>query len=64
MDSSLVHQIARPVKRALPASIWSPLRAYATGILAPFRFSSVTGHWRSSLRSAACDRTGRARKPV
>jgi predicted O-methyltransferase YrrM len=57
---TLVHRIARPIKKILPETVWSPARAYATGILTPFRFSTVTGHWRSSLRRAACDRTGKA----
>jgi hypothetical protein len=57
---TLIHRIARPIKTILPESVWSPARAYATGIFTPFRFSTVTGHWRSSLRRAACDRTGKA----
>jgi hypothetical protein len=57
---TLIHRIARPIKKILPESVWSPARAYATGIFTPFRFSTTTGHWRSSLRRAACDSTGKA----
>ena len=56
---TLIHRTARPIK-ILPESVWSLARAYAAGIFTPFRFSTVTGHWRSSLRRAACDRTGKA----
>lgn len=42
----------------MPAAVWSPVRGIATALLTPLRFSAVTGHWRSSLKRAACARDG------
>jgi hypothetical protein len=42
-----------PIKRILPEAIWLPLRAAATAVITPIRFSRVTGHWKSSLRTVA-----------
>src|SRR5277367_2425854 len=47
-----------PAKKYLPRAIWSPLRAVATALITPVRFSATTGHWRSSLRMAAQDTAG------
>lgn len=49
---------AAPLKRALPRAIWSPLRSFGTALVTPYRFSQATGHWKSSLRSAACTSQG------
>lgn len=49
-----------PIKRVLPAAIWSPLRGVLTAFLTPLRFSQRTGHWKSSLRRAACTPAGKA----
>lgn len=48
------------LKRNLPTPIWEQMRRIATGFITPIRFSRVTGHWRSSLRGAACDVFGNA----
>jgi hypothetical protein len=34
------------------------MRAIATGVITPVRFSTTTGHWKSSLRGTACTATG------
>jgi predicted O-methyltransferase YrrM len=47
-----------PLKRVLPPAIWQPIRALATGIITPIRFSQCTGHWISSLRMSACSPNG------
>jgi hypothetical protein len=45
-------------KRSLPLAIWQPAKAVLTGIVTPIRFSQKTGHWKSSLRMAACASNG------
>ena len=45
-------------KRGLLSWVWSPARKLLTALLTPIRFSLHTGHFRSSLRSAALDRYG------
>jgi hypothetical protein len=47
-----------PVKRALPQVMWRPLRAVATAVITSVRFSHVTGHWKSSIGTAAYDADG------
>jgi hypothetical protein len=42
-----------PIKRISPEAIWRPFRAFATAVVTPVRFSHVTGHWKSSIRTAA-----------
>lgn len=48
-----LHRFSGSVKRLLPAALWRPLRALATGFLAPLRFAFRTGHFRSSLAMSA-----------
>jgi len=47
-----------PAKRLLPRAIWSKMRALATAMIAPVRFSTTTGHWKSSLRTTALSASG------
>jgi hypothetical protein len=47
-----------PIKQVFPEAVWRPLRALGTGILTPIRFSTKTGHWKSSLREMATDASG------
>jgi hypothetical protein len=47
-----------PLKKILPRAIWQPIRAVATGVLTPIRFSLRSGHWKSSLAMAARSATG------
>jgi hypothetical protein len=54
-----LHRIASVAKRILPEWAWSPGRKVLTASLTPIRFSLHTGHFRSSLRSAAVDRHGK-----
>ncbi|WP_167378828.1 class I SAM-dependent methyltransferase [Mesorhizobium prunaredense] len=42
-----------PLKRYLPRAVWQSVRALATGIVTPLRFSLATGHFRSSLSMVA-----------
>jgi predicted O-methyltransferase YrrM len=46
------------LRRLLPKKVWQPIRAYMTGIVTPFRFSSVTGHWKSSISMSSVARDG------
>jgi hypothetical protein len=55
----MIHRASAVAKRSLPRFIWSPGRKLLTAFLAPIRFSWDTGHFRSSLKSAAVDRHGR-----
>lgn len=57
MTVTALATIFAPIKRMLPSAIWSPVRAVATGVITPFRFSEATGHWKSSLRQNACSAT-------
>src|SRR5229473_3586817 len=54
----VLHHIAATAKRVLPRWAWSPARKILTAFLTPIRFSLHTGHFRSSMRSAAVDRHG------
>jgi hypothetical protein len=56
----LVHRAARIGKKLLPSSLFKAVRAVTTGILTPFTFSYQTGHFRSSLKSRALDKSGKA----
>jgi hypothetical protein len=58
MTATLLQSCATAFKRVLPSVIWSPLRAVATGVITPIRFSHRTGHWKSSLRASACAANG------
>jgi len=44
--------------KILPSVIWSPVRAIATALITPVRFSTKTGHWKSSLQRVARDASG------
>lgn len=55
-----LHRFSASVKKALPGSLWRPLRAMATGVLTPLRFARVTGHFRSSLATSAYGADGQA----
>lgn len=54
----VLNRMSAVAKRALPSWVWSPARKLLTAFLTPIRFSLHTGHFRSSLRSAAVDRQG------
>jgi len=43
----------------MPDFLWDPLRAAMTAVSTPLRFSTRTGHFRSSLARAACTPDGR-----
>jgi hypothetical protein len=58
MTVTTIQKVFAPIKRLLPRAIHSPLRAVATGVVTPIRFSRQTGHWKSSLRQAACAANG------
>ena len=53
MTQTWLQKCFAPLKRGLPQSMWQPLRAVATGVVTPIRFSTVSGHWKSSLAMAA-----------
>ena len=57
------NQASRPasaaLRRLLPAGVWRPLRAMATAVITPLRFAHVTGHWKSSLATAAKSQRGK-----
>lgn len=46
------------MQRVLPAGLWRPIRAFGTGLLTPIRFALQTGHWKSSLATAAKTKRG------
>src|SRR5262249_2843962 len=58
MTVTRLQKVFAPVKRALPRFIWAPVRAVATGVITPIRFSALSGHWRSSLRMSASSANG------
>ncbi|MBX9944463.1 MAG: hypothetical protein K2Y40_10325 [Reyranella sp.] len=41
------------LRQFLPAAVWRHVRALGTGVIAPIRFSLLTGHWKSSLATSA-----------
>ena len=55
----LIRRAFAVVKRFLPGFVAARARAVATALLTPVMFSLQTGHFRSSLRSMAVDRSGR-----
>ncbi len=59
MTQEVFHRGFAPMKALLPAAVARPVRALATAVLAPFRFSLRTGHLRSSLANKAVDAKGR-----
>ncbi len=54
----LAHRVFASIQRILPGSFSRRLRAAGTAFLTPIYFAHDTGHFRSSLRSKAVDRTG------
>lgn len=58
MDKKIRNNGISRVKRLFPSLYWKYIRAIGTAIVTPFRFSIKTGHWKSSLRQAACSQTG------
>lgn len=58
MTATIWQRSFGPIKRLLPTAVSSRLRGVATGVLAPIRFSRRTGHWQSSMRTAACTPSG------
>lgn len=56
----LVHRAAKIGKKLLPSSLFKAVRAVTTGVVTPFTFSYQTGHFRSSLKSKALDKSGKA----
>lgn len=50
--------LANRLKSTLPSGIWGFLRRITSAVLTPFRFSFVTGHFRSCLRTRAIDNHG------
>ncbi|MFC2170129.1 hypothetical protein ACFLRM_06170 [Acidobacteriota bacterium] len=57
----IVYRISNFLKRKLPAPIFSLIRRVGTAILTPIAFSYQSGHFLSSLRAKAVDRTGQPR---
>lgn len=57
MATGALHQIAKAIRPFLPAFLWNFVRAAATAFATPLRFSTRTGHFRSSLagRAVAAD---------
>ena len=58
MANTRLHNYFAHAKKLLPGPIWSKLRATATAVITPIRFSTTTGHWKSSLRMTACGPSG------
>jgi hypothetical protein len=55
---TIIQRAFAPLKRALPAPVWTKVRAVATALLTPLVFSRSSGHFRSSLMEKAVSRTG------
>ncbi len=53
MSMPSLQRSAAAARRFLPTAIWRPLSALANGLIAPFRFSLATGHWKSSIAMSA-----------
>ena len=49
---------ANRLKAILPQAVWGALRRVSSAILTPIRFSLVTGHFRSCLKTRAVDQKG------
>lgn len=58
MAADALHRIAKAARPFMPGFLFDVLRASMTALTTPFRFSAVTGHFRSSLARAACSREG------
>jgi hypothetical protein len=54
-----LHSAQNVIRLLLPRFIHLPLRRVGVALLTPMRFARVTGHFNSSLRSAAFDHKGR-----
>ena len=50
--------LANTLKSLLPRGIWSFVRRVSSAVLTPFRFSFVTGHFKSCLKTRAVDADG------
>ena len=44
--------LANTLKSVLPGGIWRFVRRVSSAVLTPFRFSFVTGHFKSCLKTA------------
>jgi hypothetical protein len=53
-----LHRASRVAQRLLPRSVWSWLRRWLNGLIAPIVFSWKSGHFRSSIAGRALDRRG------
>ena len=53
MARTALQKCFAPAKKLLPKAIWSPIRALATAVITPIRFSTKTGHWKSGLQTSA-----------
>ena len=53
-------KLAGAARNRLPSRFWHPLRAVATAVLTPIRFSRATGHWRSAMSTRALSPNGHA----
>ena len=51
--------LANTLKSLLPRGIWSFVRRVSSAVLTPFRFSFVTGHFKSCLKTRAIDADGK-----
>lgn len=59
MSKTIIQKNFSWFKRNLPSFITQPIRAFATGILTPIRFSVNSGHFKSSLKNKAIDKNGK-----
>lgn len=58
MPGIWIHEIFAPIKRSLPAGFSSLMRGVGTSLVTPVYFSFRSGHFLSSIRNKASDRTG------
>ncbi len=58
MTRTTATNLSKSLKRVLPSQVWRVFRAFGTGLLTPFRFALRTGHWKSSIGSAAKSQHG------
>jgi hypothetical protein len=58
MTAGVLHRLAKAVRPWIPSFLFEPLRAVATAMITPARFSFATGHFRSSLARAAYSAEG------
>lgn len=59
MTRSAVHDAFAPLKRALPVGVSGLIRRAGTAILTPLFFSLRSGHFRSSMKTAAVTKSGK-----